>query len=57
MQLVWADEAGRFPDEDGCDPDVVAAQPVGATLLGDWAHRAIAPRSRRTRRSHRRRPG
>ncbi len=57
MQLVWADEAGRFPDEDGCDPDVVAAQPLGATLLGDWAHRAIAPRSRRTRRSHRRRPG
>lgn len=27
-QLLWADDAGRFPDDPQCDPKVVAAQPV-----------------------------
>ena len=27
-QILWADNAGRFPDDPQCDPKVVAAQPV-----------------------------
>lgn len=57
IQVVWADGDGRFPDEAGCDPDVVACQPVGAALLGDWSSRSIASPPRRLRRAHRRRPG
>ena len=59
LQLVWADAGGRFPDEEGCDPDVVAVQPVGAALVGDWSNRSLATprRGSRTRRAHRRRPG
>lgn len=57
IQLVWADADGRFPDEAGCDPDVVAVQPVGPALLGDWSNRSLGPPTRRSRRSHRRRPG
>lgn len=56
VQLVWADADGRFPDEDGCDPDVVAVQPVGPALLGDWSSTTGLPAGRRSRRTHRRRP-
>lgn len=27
LQLFWPDEAGKFPFESGCDPEVVARQP------------------------------
>ncbi|CAN5607658.1 hypothetical protein BH24ACT5_BH24ACT5_13950 [soil metagenome] len=62
IQLVWADDRGRFPDEPGCAPDVVAAQPMGMELAdsswaggvparGDWRTRgatrpAVRPRTR-----------
>lgn len=41
LQLVWADGTGRFPDDPGCDPAVVAAQPVGSELLGRWFDRDV----------------
>jgi hypothetical protein len=27
VQCLWPDRAGRFPDEAGCDPSIVALQP------------------------------
>jgi hypothetical protein len=33
----WADADGRFPDDPACDPAVVAAQPVGERLRGNWS--------------------
>lgn len=45
LQLVWADDRGRFPDEPRCSADVVAAQPFGAALVDpSWArgHRPMA---------------
>lgn len=36
LQAVWPDRWGRQPDEPGCDPKVVAVQPTGFRLLGNW---------------------
>jgi hypothetical protein len=47
LQLVWSDASGRFPDEAGCDPLVVADQPL---LARDPL--AVPPRLARTRRRH-----
>lgn len=51
-QLLFADGAGRFPDQPGCDPFVAAAQPVLAT--DPYSYPAVLHRRTR-RRSHIRR--
>lgn len=28
LQCVWPDKSGRFPDEQGCEPEIVKRQPL-----------------------------
>ena len=50
LQIVWADANGRFPDDTGCIPDVVAQQPI-LRNRPDWA----PPPERQPNRAERRR--
>lgn len=49
-QLVWADAAGRFPDDPACDPAIRELQPVLADNPVDYPRKASRADRRRSAR-------